>query len=122
MNNTFSSNMKIGSQKSQISHSPVKLKDNSLNALPMTPEIQPETPQRQENPKTPEVQQSSTPDQQQNPNGAIPTSSQNYESDYESDEPEEDISQRKAFDFEKKPTDNTKKDKSPEALLKKKKS
>jgi hypothetical protein len=55
MNNTFSSNMKIGSQKSQISHSPAKLKDRSLNALPMTPEIQPETPDHNLNPKTPEA-------------------------------------------------------------------
>lgn len=56
MNNTFSSNMVINSQKS---HSPVKIKENINNSLPATPEIHPESPK--EDAKTPEAQPSSTP-------------------------------------------------------------
>ena len=103
MNNTFSSNMVMGSQKSQKSHSPVKVQEVPTSSLPMTPVIQPETPQ--EDARTPEAQPSSTPGHQkkevvtQNPVDVIASSSQNYESDYESDEPEEDISKRPAFDL-----------------------
>ena len=50
----------------------------------------------------------------QNPVDVIASSSQNYESDYESDEPEEDISKRPAFDLlgDKKKNVNVKKNNS----------